>query len=39
MLGTTYTSNLYLSTADRMLADDCVDGQVELLSGGPSPHG
>ena len=34
-LGTTYTSNLYLSTAGRMLADDCVDGQVELLSESP----
>ena len=34
-LGTTYTSNLYLSTADRMLADDCVNGQVELLSESP----
>jgi hypothetical protein len=34
-LGTTYTSNLYLSNAGRMLADDCVDGQVELLSESP----
>ena len=34
-LGTTYTSNLYLSTAGRMLADDCVDGQVQLLSENP----
>lgn len=34
-LGTTYTSNLYLSTAGRMLADDCVDGQVELLAESP----
>jgi Bacterial Ig domain/Divergent InlB B-repeat domain/RTX calcium-binding nonapeptide repeat (4 copies) len=34
-LGTTYTSNLYVSTAGRMLADDCVDGQVELLSESP----
>ena len=34
-LGTTYTSNLYLSTAGRMLADDCVDGQVELVSESP----
>ena len=34
-LGTTYTSNLYVSTAGRMLADDCVDGQVELLSETP----
>ena len=33
--GTTYTSNLYLSSAGRMLADDCVDGQVELLSESP----
>jgi Bacterial Ig domain/Divergent InlB B-repeat domain/RTX calcium-binding nonapeptide repeat (4 copies) len=34
-LGTTYTSNLYVSTAGRMLADDCVDGQVELLAESP----
>jgi hypothetical protein len=34
-LGTTYTSNLYLSTAGRMLADDCVDGQVEVVSESP----
>jgi hypothetical protein len=34
-LGTTYTSNLYLSAAGRMLTDDCVDGQVELLSESP----
>jgi Bacterial Ig domain/Divergent InlB B-repeat domain/RTX calcium-binding nonapeptide repeat (4 copies) len=34
-LGTTYTSNLYLSNAGRMLADDCVDGQVTLLSETP----
>ncbi len=34
-LGTTYTSNLYTSTAGRMLADDCVDGQVQLLSENP----
>ena len=34
-LGTTYTSNLYVSTAGRMLSDDCVDGQVELLSESP----
>jgi hypothetical protein len=34
-LGTTYTSNLYLSNAGRMLADDCVDGQVTLLSENP----
>jgi Bacterial Ig domain/Divergent InlB B-repeat domain/RTX calcium-binding nonapeptide repeat (4 copies) len=34
-LGTTYTSNLYLSNAGRMLADDCVDGQVTLLSESP----
>jgi Ca2+-binding RTX toxin-like protein len=34
-LGTTYTSNLYVSTAGRMLEDDCVDGQVELLSESP----
>lgn len=33
--GTTYTSNLYLSAAGRMLADDCVDGQVELVSESP----
>jgi hypothetical protein len=31
-LGTTYTSNLYVSTAGRMLTDDCVSGQVEVLS-------
>ena len=34
-LGTTYTSNLYLSTVGRMLADDCVNGQVQLLSENP----
>jgi len=34
-LGTTYTSNLYVSTADRMLADDCVLGQVQVLSESP----
>ena len=34
-LGTAYTSNLYLSTAGRMLADDCVDGQVEVVSESP----
>jgi Big-like domain-containing protein/List-Bact-rpt repeat protein/hemolysin type calcium-binding protein len=34
-LGTTYASNLYLSTAGRMLADDCVNGQVTLLSENP----
>ena len=34
-LGTTYASNLYLSTANRMLADDCVNGQVQLLSENP----
>ena len=34
-LGTTYTSNLYVSTVGRMLEDDCVDGQVELLSESP----
>jgi Ca2+-binding RTX toxin-like protein len=34
-LGTTYTSNLYVSTAGRMLSDDCVDGQVVLLSESP----
>jgi hypothetical protein len=34
-LGTTYTSNLYVSTAGRMLSDDCVDGQVELVSESP----
>ena len=34
-LGTTYTSNLYASTAGRMLTDDCVDGQVQLLSENP----
>jgi hypothetical protein len=34
-LGTTYMSNLYLSTAGRMLADDCVEGQVELVSESP----
>jgi hypothetical protein len=34
-LGTTYTSNLYVSTANRMLADDCVNGQVQLLSESP----
>jgi Bacterial Ig domain/RTX calcium-binding nonapeptide repeat (4 copies)/Divergent InlB B-repeat domain len=34
-LGTTYTSNLYLSTAQRMLADDCVLGNVELVSESP----
>jgi Ca2+-binding RTX toxin-like protein len=34
-LGTTYTSNLYVSTANRMLADDCVDGQVQVLSESP----
>jgi Ca2+-binding RTX toxin-like protein len=34
-LGTTYTSNLYVSAANRMLADDCVDGQVEVLSESP----
>ena len=28
-LGTTYTSNLYLSAAGRMLVDDCVSGEVE----------
>ena len=33
--GTTYTSNLYLSTAGRMLADDCLSGQVEVLSEDP----
>jgi hypothetical protein len=33
--GTTYTSNLYVSAANRMLADDCVDGQVEVLSESP----
>jgi hypothetical protein len=33
--GTTYTSNLYLNAAGRMLADDCVDGQVEVLSESP----
>ncbi len=34
-LGTTYTSNLYLSAAGRMLVDDCVSGQVELVSENP----
>ena len=34
-LGTTYTSNLFVSTAHRMLADDCVLGQVELISESP----
>jgi Bacterial Ig domain/RTX calcium-binding nonapeptide repeat (4 copies)/Divergent InlB B-repeat domain len=34
-LGTTYTSNLYLSTAQRMLADDCVLGDVALVSESP----
>ena len=34
-LGTTYTSNLYVSTADRMLADDCVLGQVQVLLESP----
>ena len=34
-LGTTYTSNLYASNAGRMLADDCVNGQVQLLSENP----
>ena len=35
-LGTTYTSNLYVSTAGRMLVDDCVVwGQVDLVSEDP----
>lgn len=34
-LGTSFTSNLYLSTAARMLADNCADGQVEVISEEP----
>src|SRR5205823_13328677 len=34
-LGTTHSSNLYLSTAGRMLADDCGSGQVQVLSESP----
>jgi Bacterial Ig domain/Divergent InlB B-repeat domain/RTX calcium-binding nonapeptide repeat (4 copies) len=34
-LPTTFTSNLYLSSAARMLADDCADGQVEVISESP----
>ena len=34
-LGTTYTSNLYVSSVGRMLTDDCINGQVELISEDP----
>lgn len=35
-LGTTFTSNLYLSAAQRMLADDCTGGQqVQVISESP----
>ena len=34
-LGTTYTSNLYVSSVGRMLTDDCINGQVELVSEDP----
>ncbi len=34
-LGTTFTSNLYLSAAQRMLSDDCAEGQVEVVSESP----
>lgn len=34
-LGTTYTSNLYLNLLGRMLADDCINGDVVVLSENP----
>jgi Ca2+-binding RTX toxin-like protein len=33
--GTTYTSNLYVSTVGHMLQDDCGDGQVQVISESP----
>ena len=34
-LGTTYTSNLYVSTVGHLLQDDCGDGQVQVISESP----
>jgi hypothetical protein len=34
-LGTTHTSNLYVSTIGHMLKDDCGDGQVQVISESP----